>query len=201
MLKRMLDAVEKRFTDERKKKGFRWFVLIFCVGLGMMLLSSFFEVEKKAVDTTVLEQKSDSAYVKPSANVIQQYEQQYNEQLAEMLGQIAGVSDVTVFVNLDSGEEEVFASDNRKTEQTTNEHDKSGGNRIVSQNNSDEKIAHYRNEKGDMPIVIKRMKPRVRGVFITARGVENLELKAMILEAVQRTLDVPIHRITVAPKG
>jgi stage III sporulation protein AG len=31
--------------------------------------------------------------------------------------------------------------------------------------------------------------------------VENLKVKAIVIEAVQRTLDVPVHRISVLPKG
>jgi stage III sporulation protein AG len=54
---------------------------------------------------------------------------------------------------------------------------------------------------GQKPVVIKQLKPKVRGVLIVARGVENLRIKAAVIEAIQRTLEVPAHRISVLPKG
>ncbi|MFS8513242.1 MAG: stage III sporulation protein AG, partial [Planifilum fulgidum] len=41
----------------------------------------------------------------------------------------------------------------------------------------------------------------VRGVLIVAEGAEDLKRKALIIEAVQRVLDVPVHRISVMPRG
>jgi stage III sporulation protein AG len=38
-------------------------------------------------------------------------------------------------------------------------------------------------------------------VLIVAKGAENLQVKAAIIEAVQRVLDVPIYKIAVLPKG
>lgn len=202
MLKQFMDRIEKRLGNERQKKGFRVFLLLFSVGAGLMLISSFFSIEKNpsAVNEPVLGQKVEMT-ASTKETVMQQYEKEYQGQLQEILSKMAGVDDVTVMLNLDSSEEEVFALDTRETEQTTTERDKSGGNRSVNSTNVDRKIAHYRDNRGDQPVIIKRLKPKVRGVLVIARGVENFEVKAAVIEAVARILDVPIHRISVLPRG
>lgn len=58
-----------------------------------------------------------------------------------------------------------------------------------------------RNGDGEQPIVLKKLKPQVRGVLVVAKGAENLKVKAAMIEAIQRVLDVPMHRISVMPKG
>lgn len=145
------------------------------------------------------------ATAKPQVNhpmsAMQQYEREVEQQLSEVLGKIVGVDDVSVIVNLDSTEEEVVQIDERQSEQVTTERDKTGGNRSITQNTRDRKTAYYRNDDGERPVVVKKLKPKVRGVLVVARGVENLQVKAIVIEAVQRTLDIPMHRISVLPKG
>ena len=131
---------------------------------------------------------------------LQDYEYRYETELANVLSRIVGVDDVTVMVTLDSSEESVFATDDRDTEQVTNEADKRGGNRSISQSSNDKKTAYYRTEGGDKPVIIKKLKPRVRGVGVVARGVENLQVRSVVVEMIQRILDVPVHRISVQPR-
>ena len=130
-----------------------------------------------------------------------EYEQRYEKELEEVLSKIVGVEDVSVIVNLNSTVEEVLQVDKRESRQVTTETDKNGGKRWSPRTLKYQKTAYYRGENGEKPVVIKKLKPQVRGVLVVARGVENLKVKAIVIEAVQRTLDVPVHRISVLPKG
>jgi stage III sporulation protein AG len=171
--------------------------------VAIMLFSSFIGVKENATPPDPMSVMPTSAkpQAKQPVSTMQDYERQVEQQLAEVLSKIVGVDDVSVVVNLDSTEEEVVQTDERQSEQVTTERDKSGGNRSITQNTRDKKTAYYRNENGERPVVVKRLKPKVRGVLVVARGVENLQVKAIVIEAIQRTLDVPMHRISVLPKG
>jgi stage III sporulation protein AG len=57
-----------------------------------------------------------------------------------------------------------------------------------------------RNGDTEIPVIIKTKKAEVRGVAIVAAGAENIKVKASIIEAVTRVLDVPAHRVSVLPK-
>ncbi|SEN22858.1 stage III sporulation protein AG [Lihuaxuella thermophila] len=195
---------EKMGGNEKQKNRFRLILLLGFAGAGVMLFSSFqakqVGISEDAPPPPEQEAKATSASY-DKIKTMQDYEREYEAQLEEVLSKIVGVDDVSVIVNLDSTEEEVVQMDIRESEQVTTEVDKTGGNRRISQNTHDKKTAYYRSEDGEKPVVVKQLKPKVRGVLVVARGVENLQVKAIVIEAVQRTLDVPVHRISVLPKG
>lgn len=177
-------------------------------GVGAMLVSSFFQPEEDAgpppngsswLPSKVPSQPTQAKVTELTS--MQKYESEYEQELATILSKVVGVSDVDVVVNLDSTEEEVIQYDVRENTQTTTETDTKGGTRSIQQNNTDRKTSMYRDSGGEKPLVVKKLKPRVRGVLVVARGVEDLQVKATVLQAIQRALDVPIHRIEVLPKG
>ncbi|PTM58523.1 stage III sporulation protein AG [Desmospora activa DSM 45169] len=211
-MKRLLDRMEQSLgggeQGTKKVGAFRWLIIIGCLGVALMILSSFFSVhddvlpqempsvqkEDKEAETTWKNKKNDAMTMKD-------YESMYASELADVLGKVVGVDDVSVLVNLESSEEEVVEKDVRRNEQVTDEEDPRGGNRRIQESSKDEKVVLQRGEDGDIPIVVKKMKPKVRGVLVVAKGAENLQVKAAIIEAIQRVLDVPVHRISVLPKG
>jgi stage III sporulation protein AG len=208
MFKKWLQLIEEKMGgSEKQKNRFGLIIILGCVGLAIMILSSFMNVrENEEQDLSAGPPPSMDAEAKPlqSQNQngsMQDYERQYETELKEVLSNIVGVDDVSVIVNLDSTEEEVVQTDERESEQVTTERDRNGGNRSITQNTIDRKTAYYRGESGETPVIVKRLKPKVRGVLVVARGVENLKVKALVIEAIQRTLDVPMYRISVLPKG
>ncbi|WP_124727206.1 stage III sporulation protein AG [Staphylospora marina] len=191
---------------ENGKNRIGWLVIVGLAGVGAMILSSFVQVREDPWPPQQQQAESDpnareAVAATDRISTMQEYEQRYQEQLEDVLGKIVGVDDVSVIVNLDSSEEEVVQLDVRESQQVTTETDKSGGERKITQNTHDKKTAYSRGENGEKPVVIKRLKPKVRGVLVVARGVEDLRVKAIVIEAVHRTLDVPMHRISVLPKG
>nr|MBO2495835.1 stage III sporulation protein AG [Bacillota bacterium] len=189
----------------KRVNTFRWLILIGCLGAALMILSSFFSVEREVPgDSSSADLKGDSVPAAAFGNkdmTMQDYEEMYESQLRDVLGKIVGVENVSVMVNLESSEETVVEKDRRETEQVTEESDKKGGTRKINEHTVEDKVVLYRTDEGEKPIVVKRIKPRVRGVLIVAEGAEDLKRKALIIEAVQRVLDVPVHRISVMPRG
>lgn len=189
---------------EAKKNKLGWMLVIGGIGVCLLILSSFLKrPEEDAIPRSWFPAQQTTNDQKPTSQTmtIEDYEHQYEQQLSDVLSKISGVDDVSVIVNLDSTEEDVVQYDERDSVQTTNETDLKGGTRSIQQNNTERKTTMYRNDQGEQPLVIKKLKPKVRGVLVVARGVEDLRIKAMVIEAIQRTLDVPKHRIAVFPKG
>ncbi|GGA39746.1 stage III sporulation protein AG [Kroppenstedtia guangzhouensis] len=209
MLKQLLDRVEKSLGDggdgSKRVNAFRWLIIVGCFGVALMILSSFFSVHEEVglPETQNQVKKEESAvWNKKDENMtIKDYESLYEARLTEVLSKIVGVDDVEVMVNLDSSEETVVEKDIRRSNQVTDEQDQKGGTRKSNQENSDEKVVLQRKGDGEQPIVLKKLKPQVRGVLVVAKGAENLKVKAAMIEAIQRVLDVPMHRISVMPKG
>lgn len=192
--------------DVRKpKKRFRLLVLMGLVGVKILLLASFFQSNQQDQGNQSSlfqpEKETSSPPVTEANQKMERYEKEYESELAEILSQIVGVDDVSVVVNLDSTEEDIIFMDQRNTEQVTTEMDTKGGNRSIRNETDDRKPAFYQDRDGEKPLIVKKLKPKVRGILVVARGVENLQVKAAVIEAIQRTLDVPVHRISVLPKG
>lgn len=206
-MKKWMDQVEQKMGrfGKQKKGRFRFLLLMGLVGMMVLLFASFFQVEPQKTDgkdpSFFQSQKESAPRQLEVRDKMGRYEKEYESELAEILDQIVGVDDVSVVVNLDSTEEDVIHMDQRNSEQVTTETDTKGGNRSIRNETDDKKPAFYQDQGGEKPLIVKKLKPKIRGILVVARGVENLQVKAAVIEAIQRTLDVPVHRISVLPKG
>lgn len=193
--------------DDSLKKGktFHWIIVFFLIGLAIMILSSFFDVSENVVPYDIQSQSNveeTSALVEKdsSPKTMRDYEKAYENQLTEVITKMLGVDEVIVKVNLDSTEVIVPEKNTNYTEQNTTERDKQGGTREITNKSKDEQVVLYKYDNNEQPLVVKTIKPKVRGVVVVAEGAENIQVKAMITEAVQRLLDVPPYKIAILPK-
>lgn len=203
-LKRLLGK-----SEDGNGKKFSYLLLIFLLGTGIMIGSNFLSSES-SVQTTV--PASSNSFVKKeevetfgqrnSSNddVIGEYEKHYEMQLKEALEKIAGVSDVTVVVNLDSTDQQIFEKNRVKKIQKTEEKDREGGERTIEDFSEEDQIVIIRDGEKEIPIIQETKKPKVRGVLVVAKGANNVQVKKWIVESVTRLLDVPSHRVSVMPK-
>lgn len=90
--------------------------------------------------------------------------------LKDILEKIVGVGEVDVLVTVDSTEENVWGKDDNTSQQVTDETDKSGGKRHVTQMTSSGKIVMYEVSGEQKPVVTKIVKPKVRGCWSSRTG-------------------------------
>lgn len=173
----------------------KWTYVMGALGLVLILSGSFGSKQETKQPETAAETKEIST----DRMTISGYERLYEEKLAQILNQIQGVADVTVMVNLESTEEIVLAENVQNQRQTTTENDKQGGNRTITTFNENKQLVMTKGSP-DKPVVLRTIKPHVRGVLVVARGAEQPRVQALIMESVQRVLEVPPHRISIQPK-
>ncbi|UOY93955.1 stage III sporulation protein AG [Ectobacillus sp. JY-23] len=193
--------------EEKKRKKFnpKIIVLLLIAGILLMFSGSLFQSkpqEAPVFRTDPEEPKDVAAFAQKSTSgsAIEKYEKQYEEDLQALLEGMQGVKDVTVIVNLDSTAVKVLEKERINRHQKTNETDRDGGTRTVEDESVEERPKTIRVGDKEEPIVLKEDKPPVRGVAITAKGADNIEVKKAMIEMVTRYLDVPSHRVSVAPK-
>ncbi|WNQ09398.1 stage III sporulation protein AG [Paenibacillus aurantius] len=190
----------------KRIQTFRWLLLIGLIGAGLMIMNSFIEVKKiDPISTSrASPDPSDAKQTLGSASKdkspFREYEQAYETQLRDILQKIVGVGEVEVMVQIDSTEETVVEKNTKETQQSTNEQDKEGANRRVTDVTRSGEVVLYEVSGSQTPVIVKSIKPKIRGVLIVARGAENLTVKKLLVEAVERGLDVPSNRISVAPR-
>lgn len=211
----LLNSIKKMFfqskgdqTDppEKKPPKYHYLLLVLTLGVVFMLISNLFnngEPKQQTIPTSTQQNSDEPAFGQKEEvekTAISEYEIRYENQLKEALETIIGVSDVTVFVNVDSTETKVLEKNTVTNSQLTDETDREGGKRKVEDTSKDEQVVIIRQGDKETPIVLKIEKPTIRGVLVVAKGADNIQIKKMVVEAVTRALDVPSHRVAVLPK-
>lgn len=206
-------ALEERFGGGpgggSRINTLRWLLIAGGVGAVFMILNSYLTVENVPKQ---YEEQPGAASAAPSGGDVPAfrggiekespfaaYEASYENELKEILQKIVGVGEVSVLVTIDSTEEIVAERNVTESTQETNERDANGANRHITQTSRSGEIVLYSISGEQAPLVRKTIKPSVRGVFIVAEGAENATVKKMMIEAVERGLGVPPHKISIAP--
>jgi len=119
------------------------------------------------------------------------------EELEDILGRIHGVGKVSVLLTLEDEQEVVYAINQEERRRTTLEQDGQSGTRETIEIDRRGQLVIVRSGGSEQPVVIKVIKPRVRGILIVAAGADNLRVRENIINAVQAVLDIPSYRISV----
>ncbi len=199
--------MEQRSKSESKpEKGklskVQWLWMIAGVGVALIILGSFFQVERYVPSPSEPHppQASPVAASESKESSVDEMERKYGEELKKMLEEVVGTGRVSVMVNLDSTSELVVEKNVQDRQQKTDEKDRQGATRRIEENSINRQVVIYRQDNEEKPLVLMQKRPKIRGVLIIAEGAENPQLKAWILEAVQRGLDVPPHRVAILPR-
>ena len=108
--------------------------------------------------------------------------------LEEIIESIEGVSNVKIFISYENkgvkklakfGEESVAIDKDQKKSSSKNE-------AVIISNGSEE-----------APFVNEEILPEVRGVIISAKGINTSELEAKIIDAVSTALGVAVHKVKI----
>ncbi|MCP3763293.1 stage III sporulation protein AG [Domibacillus sp. A3M-37] len=164
-----------RWKNGKADKPLKWAAIMLGVGIALMALS----------DLNGSEPPEETAS-EPVAAAETDLKKNYESELTRVLNKIDGVSDVSVIVNLASSERSVYEKNVASS--------KGSG-----ENTTDEQMAVIRNGDVESPVMTETRKPDIQGVLIVAKGVERVQVKKRMVEAVTRVLGVPMHRVAVMP--
>jgi len=179
------------------------------LGLVLLLAGNVFSAKQAGQDPGQAETTMNFAEQETAARAkdqekkpkeLSELEAGYEQSLTGMLEKIKGISDVEVMVNLDSTQTQVYEKNLVSGQQTTDETDTNGGARTIEDRTEETQTVLVRQGDQEVPLLIHTKKPKVRGVFIIAKGADHAEAKQWIVESVSRVLDVPTHRVSVIPK-
>lgn len=205
---KLFKSSDKDEKEKEKKVTPKFLLILLILGVLLMFSSNLFPAKQEEIPVLKPETGQESPKDVPtfggknsdSMSVVEKYEKAYEQELKAALEEVAGVKDVSIEINLDSSEEKILEKNIVKRSQTTDETDKEGGKRKVSDESMDEKTVIIREGDKETPVVLRTEKPKVRGVLVVAKGVDNIQVKQMVREAVTRMLEVPSHRVSVLPK-
>ncbi|KXG76797.1 stage III sporulation protein AG [Thermotalea metallivorans] len=128
------------------------------------------------------------------------YQDSVEQQLKHILSQIRGVGEVEVMITYESTSEVVPAINTTRSSQLTEEKDAQGGTRTTKQEDQSESIITSSNGTAGQVIVLKEIKPQIRGVVVVAEGAGDIAVKTELIEAVKTIFQIPAHKVMVYEK-
>jgi stage III sporulation protein AG len=207
LIKKLQEFLKEKISGSKKTS---YVVIIGLVSLLVILVSNMFNTSSQKdlgqeLPEMNLEAQSQSEEVSShessKTSDVSVLEENYEKQLQNMLENIDGVSEVEIMVNLDSTNVKVYERNLINGQQHTEENDQNGGTRQIEESTEESQVVIVRQGDQESPILVSTKKPKVRGVLVTAKGVEKATVKQWVVEAVSRVLDVPTHRVSVNPKN
>lgn len=201
-------------NNKGKKVRITYLVALIFIGVAFMLLGSYFQNDDSSEPSMSLVTEEDENKGAEEENTPvfrsndkeeepkqdEQHERHLEEQLKNALEQIKGVTNVSVMVTVSGTETHIFEKNTQSKEQQTEETDREGGTRDVTDSTKDEEVVIIRNGDKEEPLLVQSDKPDIKGVLIVANGVDNIQVKTWVVEAVSRVLDIPSHRVSVMPR-
>ncbi|KAF6636671.1 MULTISPECIES: stage III sporulation protein AG [Paenibacillus] len=191
----------------KRFNSFRWLLILGLIGVAIMLFNSFVNVKRVDPENVgreppgVMKNEPTLETTTGEESSFAGIEKVFEDNMKQMLEQIVGVGTVDVMVTVDSTEEVIVQRNVKDMQEENNETDANGGQRHTTQYTRDGEIVTYESSGGQhTPIVTKKVKPQVRGVLVVAMGAENPTVKQLIVDAVQKGLNVPSYKISVVPR-
>lgn len=122
--------------------------------------------------------------------------------LREILSEIDGVGEVEVSVFLYEGPEYQYATNNTQNQRKTEEHGDGKTDRTVTEDSRETQLvlAQSQGQAGQQPVIVKEVKPKVRGVLIVAPGARTASVRAQLIQAAVTLLNVQPHQVMVAAR-
>jgi stage III sporulation protein AG len=201
-----LRKLEEWLGGAKRAQTVRWLLIVGLTGVAIMIVNSFLNVKEvdpigsgRASPEPASQMALGTSGSKEKASFAE-YEHEYEMQLKDILQKIVGVGEVEVMVTVDSTEEQDVEKNEKETQQVTSESDPKGATRHITETSRSGDVVMTQSSGDQRPLVTKQIKPKIRGVLVVAKGAENLTVKKMILEAVERGLEVPAYKISVAPR-
>lgn len=178
-------------------------VMLLIAGV-LLLLTSFPNLfsSKSLQNEKSTEEKNNQTVKNSSDNKtedeIETYSNDLEKRLEKFLSNVAGIGKVEVMVKVKGSKERVVLKDSPYTQESMNEVDREGGNRVSSSIQKDESTVMVGNEGGEnLPYVIQELEPEVEGIAVIAEGGDKPEIIAEIIDAVQVLFGIPAHKVKV----
>ncbi len=193
----VIEKTKKIWPAQLFKSGVLNMRLVWLGILGVILLISGglldSQPNKSKVETPAEVAKSAPAQVR-------NYEEALEAKLANLLSQVKGAGAVAVNITLENGGTQEPARNITKESKTIQEKDTGGGIRTTTEIKETEQILLSKENGVDHPVMLRELKPVIKGVLVIAEGAYDSTVKANLTRAVEAGLGIPAYKITVIPQ-
>ena len=185
-----------------KKKIENLVFLIVLVIVTVVIINTIWNGEKKTNKEQTNNDTSKQLAITDNQNLNQNQIQSSEEKnleirLEEILAQIQGVGEVNVLLNYSESSEVVAMYNETSRSSNTQETDTEGGTRNIQETDIQKDIIYQEDNGEKVPITQKIVQPKIEGAIITAKGANQANIKANIVQAVEAVTGLATHKIQV----
>ncbi|KNF07397.1 stage III sporulation protein AG [Gottschalkia purinilytica] len=191
----MIEKIKQLLAKNNSKKFFFNLIIALCIGILLIIVSDTFltKENKKESKSISNEIGKNNTNIKEN-DLIQDYASSLENKLETILQEMNGVENVKVMITLEDTAERVPIFNTTKKNEKTNENDGQGGAREVFREDVSQEVV---TTEGDSLMVIKEVKPKVKGVIVVANGAENIVVKEKLYSAVKTVLGISGSKVEV----
>jgi len=137
------------------------------------------------------DQRSGGARIDTIKTDTAAYAAEHEKKLSEILKRIDGISDPFVMITLGASSEYIYATKQSIKESSS----KDGG--VIQRDVQRELILYEDEKKAKSPILVKEIKPEIKGVAIICKGISGEDMRLKIINLVSAALGLPADKIYV----
>ena len=197
-LKGLINPEEGNKNNKKKIENLVFFVVILIVTI--VIINIIWNGDKNSSKDKDLQNDTSKQLASSNTHSLEVSSNSTNEleiKLEEILSKIQGVGEVKVFINY-SESSEIIPMYNESTQTSnTEETDTEGGTRKITQTDTRKEVVFEENDGSSTLITQSIISPKIEGAIITAKGANNAEVKAKIIQAVEAVTGLATHKIQV----
>ena len=125
-----------------------------------------------------------------------EYKTRTEKEITELLQEIKGVGSVKVMIMLESGEENIYAQQEKSATDTSKTQNGEDIN-VKEQNTYENEFVLISEQNDNQPIIEKTMQPVVQGVAVVCSGADDITVVTAVTNTVSVVLNVSTNRIYV----
>lgn len=173
------------------------FLILGVVGVFLLIIGGVYD--SSAGKPKAVQQSSESTVNTPKVPA-RDFEDLEEAKLSNLLSQIRGAGTVSVSVTYETGSTQEHAKNITKESKVIQEKDNNGGVRTTTETKENEQILMSKENGADHPVMVREIKPVIKGVVVVADGAYDSTVKANLTRAVEAGLGIPSYKITVLPQ-
>ncbi len=192
--------MKERGSVEKEEKGslfdklagnesYRKIIIIACVvGVALIFLSGYFKP-----DTTA----AQSASSQPTMTA-EQYASKLESSLTDIVTQIQGVGTAKVLVTLERNTEYVYATEQKRSNQTTEDKSNGSATKNEANDNTETKYILVKDADGaQKALAVTEVQPIIKGVVVVCGGGDNPAVQQNVINAVTTALGITSVQVCV----
>lgn len=179
---------EKWIGGDGSRKRVRWVFAAGIAGMALILLSEFWPEQNKKPESAAQEPVWDSG----------EYAEALEKKLLSLVTNIQGVGEARVWVTLESGAELIYAREEVKNTDTTQDYGEDGVKSLREKDNSEQKLILVEGVDGrQQPLIKTQREPMVQGVVVVCQGARDMAVVERVTDAVTCALGISSGRVCV----